>query len=122
MRMRGTAIILSLAGTVLLLGGEKKSQNSTPHSGENDIVELTATAVTDPETVKQMLGSDLGGHYILMNVQIAPKEGRKVAVHVDDFLLRTDKDGEKTGPFEPGQIAGRGAIVVTRSEERRVGK
>lgn len=103
----------------LLSGGEKKPQKSTPHSGENDVVELTATAIADPESVREVLGSDLGGHYILMDVQVAPKEGRKVAIRLDDFVLKTDKDGERTGPFLPGQIAGKGSIIVTQEGTSR---
>jgi hypothetical protein len=103
---------------VLVCGSDKKPQVSTPRSGENDVLEITATAIADPESVRQALGSDLGGHYILMNVQVVPKEGRKVALHLDDFVLKTDKDGERTGPFAPGQIAGRGALVVTQEGGR----
>jgi len=111
--MRRAALVIGFVGATLLSGGQNKPQKSTPHSGENDVVEITATAIADPESVKEVLGSDLGGHYILMDVHLVPKEGRKVAVRLDDFVLRTDKDGEKTGPFLPGQIAGRGSIVVT---------
>jgi hypothetical protein len=115
--MRGGAIAIGLIGAGLLFGGDKKPQKSPVRSGENDVLEITATALSDPESVKQALGSDLGGHYIVMDVQIAPKEGRKVAIRLDDFVLKTDKDGEKTGPFAPGQIAGRGAIVVTQEHQ-----
>ena len=111
--MRRAPLMIGFVGATLLSGGQSKPQKSTPHSGENDIVEITATAIADPESVKEVLGSDLGGHYILMDVHLVPKEGRKVAVRLDDFVLRTDKDGERTGPFLPGQIAGRGSIVVT---------
>jgi hypothetical protein len=81
---------------------------------ENDLLEITATPIADREAVQQALGSDLGGHYVLMEVHLAPKEGQKLAIHLDDFLLRTDKDGERTAPFVPSQIAGRGALVVTQ--------
>lgn len=107
-------LAIGVIGILLVWAGEKKREKSAPHSGENDVLELTATAIADPESVRDLLGSDLGGHYILMDVRIVPKEGRKVAIHLDDFLLRTDKDGERTGPFVPSQIAGRGSIVVTQ--------
>jgi hypothetical protein len=119
--MRRAAVVIGLVGATLLSGGEKKPQKSTPHSGENDVLEITATAIADPESVKEVLGSDLGGHYILMDVRLVPKEGRKVTVRLDDFVLRTDKDGEKTGPFVPGQIAGKGSIVVTQEGGGRGG-
>ncbi len=113
--MRIAAIVM--IGAALVSAGEKKAktEKSAPHSGEDDYVELTATAIADPDSVKEVLGSDLGGHYILMDVQIVPKEGRKIAVRLDDFVLKTDKDGEKTTPFVPSQIAGRGSLVVTET-------
>ncbi len=119
--MRRVAVVIGLVGATLLSGGEKKPQKSTPHSGENDVLEITATAIADPESVKEVLGSDLGGHYILMDVRLVPKEGRKLAVRLDDFVLKTDKDGEKTGPFVPSQIAGKGSIVVTQEGGGRGG-
>lgn len=114
--MRAGAIAIGLIGAGLLFSGDKKPQKSAVRSGENDVLEITATPIADPESVKQALGSDLGGHYILMDVRIVPKEGRKVAIRLDDFVLKTDKDGERTTPFVPGQIAGRGAMVVTQSQ------
>jgi len=122
MRVCAGAIACGWVGAAVLgLAGQPKIQKSTPHSGENDVVEITATAIADPLSVKEILGSDLGGHYILMDVQLVPKEGRKVAVHLDDFVLKTDKDGEKTGPFVPSQIAGRGSIIVTQEGPGRGG-
>jgi len=62
--------------------------------------------------VKEVLGSDLGGHYIVVAVEVTPRFGKQVAINRDDFVLKTDKDGEKSGPFAPSQIAGRGAMVI----------
>jgi hypothetical protein len=76
-------------------------------------VEITATALIDREAIKQALGSDLGGHYIVVEVHLTPRDAAKVAIHLDDFTLRTDKDGERTTPFAPSQIAGNGALVVS---------
>jgi hypothetical protein len=76
---------------------------------------MTATVFADREAVRDALGSDLGGHYIVVEVHVTPREGRKVTINRDDFLLRTDKDGERTTPFAPSQIAGKGALVVSRT-------
>jgi hypothetical protein len=115
--MRARCIAIGIVGVAVfcgvLSGGEKKPP--PVRSTENDLLEITVTPIADREAVQQALGSDLGGHYVLMEVHLAPKEGQKVAVHLDDFLLRTDKDGERTTPFVPSQIAGRGALVVTQS-------
>lgn len=96
---------------VILFGGDKKPP---VRSTENDLVQLTATVMADRESVKQALGSDLDGHYIVVAVEVTPKDGRKIQISRDDFLLRTDKDGERTTPFAPSQIAGRGALVISQ--------
>ena len=107
--MRVAAI--GLACSLLLCGADKKVPLK---SAENGSVEITATAFADRESVKQVLGSELGGHYIVVEVRLTPKDAAKVAVHLDDFTLRTDKDGERTTPFAPSQIAGKGALVISQ--------
>jgi hypothetical protein len=81
--------------------------------GENEDLILTATLYIDPAGVKDLLGSDLGGHYIVADVKVEPKYGKDVVIDRDDFVLRTDKDGEKATPFVGGQIAGQDALVIT---------
>ena len=103
------AAIGLMCGAILCAGDKKVPLHST----ENNLVEMTATAMADRETVKQALGSDLGGHYIVVEVRLAPRDGAKLAIHRDDFVLRTDKDGERTTPFAPSQIAGSTALVLS---------
>jgi hypothetical protein len=83
--------------------------------GENESVVITATLYAKPDAVKELLGSDLGGHYIVVAVEVAPRFGKQVAVNRDGFILKTDKDGERSGPFAPSQIAGRGAMVIRQT-------
>jgi hypothetical protein len=79
----------------------------------NDDLALTATVYTGKDAVKEQLGSDLGGYFILVKVDLTPKGGKPIAISRDDFLLRSYKDGQKSQPFAPAQIAGRGALVVS---------
>ena len=83
--------------------------------GENQDVLLHVTLYADPASVKELIGDDLGGHYIVASVKLESKYGKEIAVDRDDFVLRTDKDGEKTKPFAPSQIAGRGALVIRQT-------
>lgn len=113
--MRGLAIVTAVTAAAVLCASDKKLPL---RSTENDLVEITADALADREAVRQALGSDLGGHYILVQVRVAPKDGNKVKIDRDDFVLRTDKDGQRTTPFAPSQIAGRGALVITQGGSR----
>jgi len=81
--------------------------------GENESVVIKATVYSTPEAVKEILGTDLGGYYVVVAVDLNPRFGKEVVISRDDFVLKTDKNGEKTTPFAPSQIAGRGALVVS---------
>jgi hypothetical protein len=105
-------LLLPLAGA-----GAKKPEVPVASRGENQEIIVTATLYATPDLVKQALGSDLDGHYIVVAVKVEPKFGKEVAIDRDDFVLRTDKDGERTKPFAPSQIAGRGALVIRQTSE-----
>jgi hypothetical protein len=106
-------VVVSVALACALAGANKKQPPAG--RGESESVEVTATLYTDKDDIKQRLGDDLEGHYTVLDVRIASRFGREIDVHRDDFLLRTDKDGERSTPFTASQIAGQGALVVTRT-------
>jgi len=103
-------LALFLLPALLLPGASKKSSGSG--RGENEDVVITATVHTDPADVKELIGDDLGGHYIVAEIKVEPKYGKDLALDRDDFTLRSDKDGEKATPYSGSQIAGRGALIV----------
>ena len=110
MSWRFLAFLLAAAS---LFGAAKKTVAEA--KGENLDLALTVTLYIDPASVKDLLGADLD-HFIVAAVKVEPKFGKEVLIDRDDFLLRTDLDGEKTKPMAPSQIAGRGAIIVTRTQ------
>jgi hypothetical protein len=99
----------------LLLSAASKTI-ATAH-GENEDVGLEATLYIDGEAVKGVIGNDLGGHYIVAEIKVTPKYGKEVSIERDDFVLRTDKDGEKSQPFVGNQIAGQTALIVSGDDE-----
>lgn len=88
-----------------------KEKNLSPGRAENSVVTLTAAAYLDRATIKQLVGSDLNGYYTVLQVTVTPKSG-KLNIQRDDFLLRTDHDGERTHPLAASEIAGRTDMVV----------
>jgi hypothetical protein len=111
MAIRAFAFLLLPA---LLLSAASKTV-ATAH-GENDDVGLEATLYIDGEAVKGLIGNDLGGHYIVAEIKVTPKYGKEVSILRDDFVLHTDKDGEKAQPFVGNQIAGQTALIVSGEE------
>jgi len=102
----------AVSGLLLLAAADKKPP--VAETG-NQRLGITATLYHDKEAVKEAVGSDLGGYFIVVRVELAPKGGQALNVLRDDFLLRSHSDGQKSGPFAPSQIAGRGALVVGRA-------
>ena len=82
---------------------------------ENEDLQLTVTMYIEPADIKALLGDDLGAHYIVAEVKAQPKYGKEVTVDRDDFVLRTDKDGEKSTPFTGSQIAGKEALIISQT-------
>jgi hypothetical protein len=107
--MRGSCIFAIL--TALALAAEKKPAEAR---AENDRVAVTATLYSSKEAVRQELGAELPGDFIMVKAAVSPKSGQSLAVHRDDFLLRSDKDGQKCQPFAPTQIAGPAALVISQ--------
>jgi len=108
--------MLRISAALLLLAASLsagKPKTTGPFKNENQGVAISATLILDKEEIKELIGSDLEGHYILVNVTVTPKFGGTVDVRRDDFVLKTDKDGERASPYVAGQIAGKGALVVT---------
>jgi hypothetical protein len=83
--------------------------------GENEDLIVTATLYYSPDEVKELLGNDLGGHFVVADIKVEPKYGKEVTVARDDFLLRDFETVEKSTPYAPAQIAGRATLVVKRA-------
>ena len=79
----------------------------------NDVLEISATPIIDKDQIQQELGSDLGGDIVVVRVQLRPVSDKPVKVNLDDFLLVSSKDGQRSQPFAPSQIAGDTALVLT---------
>jgi hypothetical protein len=111
MLLRLSAVVFLFA---LILSAAKKTSGSS--HGENEDLILTATIYTDAADIKNLIGNDLGGHYIVADVKVEPKYGKEITVDRDDFILRTDKDGERDHPYEGSQIAGKTSLVVGKTK------
>jgi hypothetical protein len=110
MRLRSAAIFFFVAA---LLAAPKRNV-ATAH-GENEDIMITATLYADGPAVKELLGNDLDGHYMVADVKIEPKYGKETTVSRDDFLLRANDDGDHSPAFTASQIAGRTSLVLKRT-------
>src|ERR1700674_4250673 len=98
--MEAVRSLLVLIVASAAFAAHKPSPTPTVKSG-NMQVELSATLYVDKISIQQLLGSDLGGYYVVIEVRLAPKNDEKIKVYRDDFQLKLDRDGEKSKPFSP---------------------
>jgi hypothetical protein len=102
-----------LLGVVPLLSKEpKKAYNEV--SGET--VALSAKAYIDPEAVKQLLGYDLGGHYMVVQMSVTPKGDKPLNVQLNDFQMFCEADGDRTQPQIPAEITASESLVLKRGQ------
>jgi hypothetical protein len=81
---------------------------------EDESVGIAAT-VLDAEHIREAVGSDFNGEYTVLEVRVTPRNGMPLDVRLDNFILRSESDGDHSGPLVAGQIAGAGELVVKRT-------
>ncbi|MBV9295939.1 MAG: hypothetical protein JO145_10230 [Acidobacteriaceae bacterium] len=86
-------------------------------SASNEQIDIVATISLSEDEVAQKLGADPGKGIVLLEVRLTPKTDTPVQVSPDDFILLAHDDGERSKPFEPSEIAGQGALVVSNSAD-----
>jgi hypothetical protein len=74
---------------------------------------LDATLISGKEAVAKAVGSDLGGSIVIIDLKLTPQGEKPIRISRDDFTLKSDNDGQRSQPFAPSQIAGRGALIVS---------
>lgn len=107
--MRKILTVLLLAGTVL--AAEKKAPQGR---GETDMVSVSATFISQDE-IKQEFGTIFNGSFTVVEVKITPRGDKPVEVRLDDFILRSQSDGDHSGPLVAAQIVDGAALVVKQT-------
>lgn len=82
-------------------------------SASNEQIDVIATISLTEEEVVQKLGADPGKGIVILQVRVIPKTDTPVQISPDDFILLAHDDGERSKPFEPSEIAGNGALVIS---------
>lgn len=95
----------------VLSAGETKAPAG---KASNEILEIEATAHCDRASVRRVVGAEVPDNIVVIAVRLAPRDGKPLAVSRDEFLLRSDKDGQRSQPFAPSQIAGSGVLVISQ--------
>lgn len=120
MRARRLLLLCLVTSTVAFQArafGAKKVVSPQTSAG-NEQVDIVATIYLTEDDVTRKIGEDPGVGIAVLEVRIIPKTDGPVQVSPDDFILLAHDDGERAKPFDPAQIAGQGAMVVTNKPEK----
>jgi hypothetical protein len=117
-RATGAAVFAAFFVAVALYGADKKLPIE---QASNELVSISAAVLLDKEQIRQELGADLGEDMIVVRVTFRPVSDKPVRISLDDFLLVSDKDGQRSQPFAPSQIAGSTTLVVTPQTTKNSG-
>lgn len=85
----------------------------------NQSLDITAAPPLTKDEIRQELGSDLADDILVVRVTARPVTDKPVQLSLDDFLLISTKDGQRSEPFAPGQLAGSETLAVTDNGVRR---
>jgi hypothetical protein len=113
--MRLSIVCVSIVSFSLALAADKKLPIET---SSNELVEITANALIDADQIRQELGSNLSAGIIVVRVHVRPLSDKPVKIDRDDFVLLSDKDGQRSTPYAPSQIAGNSTLMVTQTGTR----
>jgi hypothetical protein len=103
-----TALLVGCLAPLLAAPADKTVASAT---GENDDLVVTVTLHLDPADIQQMVGSDLGGHFVVAEVKVAPKYGKDITVSRDDFVLMDTDHNDRSKPFAANQVAGPSLVI-----------
>jgi hypothetical protein len=108
--MRYTSLLCLMASVAL---AAPKGGAPVPGSGANEKLRVEAALYPDRESVKQLLGFELDEGFMVVTVKLAPLGEDPIRIDRDHFFLRSDKDGQKSSPYSPSQIAGSGTMRIS---------
>ena len=84
----------------------------------NELIDISASALVEKDQIRQELGSDLGGDIVVVRITVRSVSDKPIQISLDDFILVSGKDGQRSQPYAPSQIAGNSTLVVTPQGNR----
>jgi len=108
MRVRLVCLLVSVG---FALAADKGKGPPVGKAG-NKALQIEATAYLDRAGVAQAVGGQLDEGIVVLEVKLTPLAGEKMAISRDDFLLRSFKDGQKSKPYSPSELAGSSVLRV----------
>jgi hypothetical protein len=100
------------AAAALAFAGAAKKNTPVKSEAGNETVNIYATLLADKDHIREALGAELPAGIVAVQVSVAPRGEEALNISRDDFQIISHKDGQRSGPFVPSQIAGSATLVV----------
>jgi hypothetical protein len=105
-------IALLLVAALTCLADKQEEPRTSTAKGASDRMEILATVHANRAAVKQLIGDDMNGYIMVVEVAIKPRVEDGLKIDRDDFQLLMTDDGQKTRPFAPAELTGSGGLVI----------
>jgi hypothetical protein len=113
--MHFSRFLLPTVGLLAVFAAQAGHKVVSPSTtGSNDNADISATITLAEDEVAQKLGADPGKGVALVEVRFTPKTDKPVRISPDDFVLLSHDDGQRSKPFDPNQLAGKGGLVLAQ--------
>lgn len=81
------------------------------------LLDVRATLYNDKKDVQALLGHKIEDDIVVIDVTIKPRGDEPFKLWLDDFFIRSDKDGQRTEPASPSELAGSSVITLVYTHE-----
>lgn len=115
--MLRTTLLGLLVGFTLVAAAPKATPEGKYRAEE---IQVSAKLYLEKDAIRSLLGAEPGPGIAVVEISVTPLNENGVKVFADDFFLKSDKDGQRSQPYSPSQIAGRSTLVVATGGGRGV--
>ncbi len=109
--MRLNTLAVLWVGVAALAVADKKPIITENNAG-NNLLEVTASMVLDKDEITQLVGLELPPGVVVAKVRVRLLSEEPLRLDIDDFALISHKDGQRSGPFTPTQLAGNSTLKI----------
>ncbi len=115
-RRTSWGLLLGVMAAALALEAGDVKGGPSKGEGSDKFARVQATLYLDKKDIAQAVGGELEAGIVVLEVTMVPADGKTLSIRHDDFLLRSDRSGERSTPYSPSQIAGSSVMRVSSRE------
>lgn len=113
--LRGIHVVALVCFLAATAPAAEKFNGPYPGAAKAASVQIDAELYMDKGQVESLIGNSMDGYLVVVKVKVTPLRPKEpVRLFRDDFVLVSAKDGQRSQPFAPEQLAGSSTMVVSQ--------